>query len=163
MFRLRAKCRSGLENLCLLWVTAWTGRRTTIACLIEKNKPCKGEELEKQMNKINWTVVAVVTMIALLVFQVVASLLGGWGYGGWGMRGPGMMGGWGFSPFGWIGMIFMWLIPVGFVALAVLGIAWLVRNVGGGTNSPTHTCPSCGRNVQTDWRNCPYCGTSLSK
>ena len=115
------------------------------------------------MNKINWTVVAVMTIIALLVFQVIASLLGGWGYGGWGMMGRGMMGGWGFSPFGWIGMIFMWLIPVGFIVLAVLGVSWLVRNVGDKKNSPTNTCSSCGHNVQTDWRNCPYCGTSLSK
>ena len=115
------------------------------------------------MNKVNWTVVAVFTIVALLVFQVVASLLGGWRYGGWGMMGPGMMGGWGFSPFGWIGMIFMWLIPVGFIALAVLGVVWLVRNVGGGTNSPTHAYPSCGRGVQTDWRNCPYCGKPLTK
>ncbi len=117
------------------------------------------------MKKVNWTAVVVITIIALLVFQAAASLLGGWRYGGWGMMGPGMMGGWGFSPFFWMGMIFMWLIPVGFVALAVLGVVWLVRNVGGGSNSaaPGHTCPSCGRGVQSDWRNCPYCGTSLSK
>jgi len=152
-----------LENLCILRGTTWKSRRATIACLIEKYNILQRQRMEKQMNKINWTVVAVVTIIALLIFQVVASLFGGWGYGGWGMMGRGMMGGWGFSPFGWIGMIFMWLIPVAFVVLAVLGIVWLARNVGGGTNSPTHACPSCGRNVQTDWRNCPYCGTSLSK
>lgn len=115
------------------------------------------------MKKINWTAVAVITIIALLVFQVVASLLGGWRYGGWGMMGPGMMGSWGFSPFGWIGMMFMWLVPVGIVVLAVFGVVWLVRNMGSGANSPMNTCPSCGHNVQTDWRNCPYCGTSLSK
>jgi len=37
------------------------------------------------------------------------------------MMGPGMMGGWGFGPFGWIGMIFIWLVPVGLVVLVVLG------------------------------------------
>ncbi len=117
------------------------------------------------MNKVNWTAVVIFTIVALLVFQVAASLVGGWRYGGWGMMGPGMMGGWSFSPFGWIGMTFMWLIPVGFVVLAVLGIVWLARNVGGGTHSaaPGRTCPSCGRGVQSDWRNCPHCGTSLSK
>jgi len=116
------------------------------------------------MNKVNWIVVAVVAVIALLVLQVVGSLLGDWGYGGWGMMGPGMMGGWGFAPFGWIGMIFMWLIPVGFLVLTVLGIAWLVRNLGGGNTSPfpAKTCPSCGRGVQADWRNCPHCGATLT-
>jgi uncharacterized membrane protein len=161
MSRLWAKCRGDLENLCILRVTARTSTETTTSCLICSRK---GKELEEQMSKFNWTAVAVITIIALLVFQAVASLLGGWRYGGWGM-----MNGWGFAPFGWIGMLFMmtfmWLVPVGFVVLAVLGVAWLVRNVGGWTNlvSPGHTCPSCGRGVQSDWHNCPNCGTSLSK
>lgn len=122
------------------------------------------------MNRVNWTAVAVFGVVVLLVFLVGVSLLGGWGYGGWGrmgpgMMGPGMMGGWGFSPFGWIGMIFMWLIPIGFIVLTVLGVAWLVRAVGGGANpaAPGHTCLSCGRGVQADWRKCPYCGTPLVK
>lgn len=112
------------------------------------------------MNKINWTVVVIVALVVLLGI----SLLGGWGYGSWGMMGPGMMGGWGYSPFGWIGMAFMWLIPVGFLALTVLGIIWLVKAVSGGTNppAPSKTCPSCGRGVQADWRNCPHCGAALT-
>lgn len=117
------------------------------------------------MNKVNWTVVAIFSIIALLVFLVGISLLGGWEYGGWRMMGPGMMGGWGFGPFGWIGMIFVWLIPIGLFILTVLGVVWLVRAVGGGANqaAPGHTCPSCERGVQTDWRNCPYCGAQLMK
>jgi uncharacterized membrane protein len=116
------------------------------------------------MKKINWTAVAVFAIVASLVFLIAASLFGGRGYGGWGMMGPGMMGRWGFSPFGWIGMIFMWLIPVGFLVLTVLGITWLVRTVGSGNNplAGTKTCVSCGRGVQADWRNCPYCGTILT-
>jgi len=117
------------------------------------------------MKKVNWTAVVIFTIIALLILQVAGYLLGGSRYGGWGMMGPGMMGGWGFSPFGWIGMFFMWLIPIGFLVLTVLGIAWLVRASGGGNIPPTpaHACPSCGRGVQTDWKNCPYCGTVLAK
>lgn len=120
------------------------------------------------MNKVNWTAVAVFSIVVLLVFLVGVSLLGGWGYGGWGrmgpgMMGPGMMGGWGFGPFSWIGMIFMWLIPVGLIVLVVAGIIWLVRMIGtaGGPPSPARTCPNCGRPVQADWRNCPYCGQAL--
>jgi len=111
------------------------------------------------MNRINWTAIAVFGIVALLAFLVGVSLLGGWG-----MMGPGMMGGWGFAPFGWIGMIFMWLIPLGFLVLTVLGIVWLVRTLGSGNNPPTpgQTCPSCGRGVQADWRNCPHCGTTLT-
>ncbi len=112
------------------------------------------------MNKVNWNTVVVTVIIALIVLMVGASLLGGWGYrnwgyGGWGMMGPWMMG----------GMFFMWLIPLGFLVLTVFGIAWLVRTIGGGNISlpPTHTCPSCGRGTQSDWKNCPYCGAGLTK
>lgn len=112
------------------------------------------------MNKINWTVV-IILAVALLF---VASLFGGRGYGGWGMMGPGMMGRSGFSPFGWIGMTFMWLIPIGFLVLTVLGIVWLVRAIGSGNQSGRlgQACPSCGRAVQSDWQNCPHCGTQLT-
>jgi endogenous inhibitor of DNA gyrase (YacG/DUF329 family) len=81
------------------------------------------------------------------------------------MMGPGMMGGWGFGPFSWLSMIFMWLIPVGFFVLIGLGVAWLIRAISGGVNSisATRSCPNCGHSVQTDWRNCPYCGTSLNQ
>lgn len=116
------------------------------------------------MNKVNWTVVAIVGVIGLLVLMLGASLLaglryGGYGYGGWGM-GPWMMG-----PFMMGGMFFMWLIPIGFLVLIGLGIAWIVRTAGGPNNSnaPAHTCPSCGRSVQVDWKNCPHCGTVLAK
>lgn len=117
------------------------------------------------MKKVNWTVVVIFTIVALLVSLVAGYLLGGSRYGGWGMMGPGMMGGWGFMPFGWFGMVFMWLIPVGLVVLTVAGIAWLVRTIGGGNNPPTpaHACPSCGRGAQEDWKNCPYCGTAFAK
>jgi hypothetical protein len=88
--------------------------------------------------------------------------------------GPGMtlapgvsagVGGWGFSPFGWIGMTFMWLIPIGFLVLTVLAVVWLVRAMGSGNRSALsgQACPSCGRAVQADWRNCPHCGTQLVK
>jgi uncharacterized membrane protein len=107
------------------------------------------------MNKINWTAVAIVSLIVLLILMVGASLLGGWGYGGWGMMGPWMMG----------GMFFMWLIPLSFIVLTVLGIVWLVKAVGSGNNpaAPAQTCSSCGRGVQIDWKNCPYCGSVLTK
>lgn len=56
----------------------------------------------------------------------------GWnGYGGMmGYRGfAPMMGGWGMMPFGFFGMLFIWLIPLGVLALIVGGIFWIVRNL----------------------------------
>ncbi len=122
------------------------------------------------MYKVGWVVVAVLGVLVLLALGVGLSLLGGGsGYGGWGMMGPGMMGGyggWGYSPFGWVGMAFMWLIPIGLLVLTVLGVVYLARAVGSGTANPSsaaRTCPSCGRGVQLDWRNCPHCGASLTE
>ena len=82
------------------------------------------------MKKVNWLVVGVSSIVGLLLL-FGGGMMGGWGYRGWGMMGSGgMMNNWGYSPspIGWIGMIFMWLIPVGLVVLAVFGIVWLVRN-----------------------------------
>ena len=117
------------------------------------------------MNKNNWTVIAVVGILALLVLVLGPILLGGSRFGRWGMMGPGMMGAWGYSPFVWLGMAFMWLIPLAFLILVGLGIAWLVKAAGGG-NRPVvseQPCASCGRGIQNDWKNCPYCGAAITR
>ena len=110
------------------------------------------------MNKTNWTNKSVFAVIILLVSLIGLILIGSFGgYGG--MMGPGMMGGWGFAPFGWLGMIFMWLIPLSFVALLVVGILWLLRTGNGTSRTPSETgnCPECGHPTQADWQYCPYC------
>jgi hypothetical protein len=119
-----------------------------------------------KMKKNNWLIVGVIAVIAfLLLFG--GGMMSGWGYGGygyrnWGMMGPGMMGRWGYSPFGWIGMAFMWLIPVGILALIILGVTALVQNPGNPTlPSSLSPCSNCGKGVQADWQNCPHCGTVL--
>ena len=119
------------------------------------------------MNRINWVQVGVFAAVVLLVFLIGTSLLGGFG-GYRGMMGPGMMGRWGFTPFGWLGALFMWLIPLGFLVLIVAGIVWLVRAAGGFPRSGPQAavaggaCPSCGRPTQADWQHCPYCGQALT-
>ena len=126
------------------------------------------------MNKINWAQVGIFAVVVLLVFLIGVSLLGGYGYGVMGnrqgMMGPGMMGGWGFGPFAWLGMIFMWIVPLGFLTLLVLGIAWLFRQVSGTSGPvaappqapPGRPCPNCSRPTQADWQLCPYCGQALT-
>ena len=80
------------------------------------------------MKNVNWLVVGILSILVILLLFGGGMMMGGWGYRGWGM-----MGNLGYSsspPFGWIGMVFMWLIPVGLIALAVFGVVWLVQNVG---------------------------------
>jgi uncharacterized membrane protein len=118
------------------------------------------------MSKVDWTQVAVFGIVALVVFLIGASLLGTYGYRGrvpgWGMMWPGMMG---YGSFGWLGMVFMTLSPLGFLILIVLSIIWLVRAVtkpsGQTPVTPGETCPNCGRAVQADWQLCPYCKREL--
>ncbi len=113
------------------------------------------------MNRVNWTVVIVVGLIVLLVLAMGGGLLGGmmgyggYHYGGWGMMGPWMMG----------GAFYMWLIPLILVFLCVGAIVWAVTSLSGGSNrnAVTGVCPNCGKGVQADWKNCPHCGTQLTK
>jgi hypothetical protein len=129
------------------------------------------------MNRVNWTQVGIFAIVVLLVFLIGISLLGSFRFYGYGMAGsrhgmmgPGMMGsnGWGFPLFGWLGMLLMWIVPLGFLGLLVAGIFWLVRAAGGAsgaglqTPSVVGTCSDCGRPTQVDWQNCPYCGGSLA-
>lgn len=119
------------------------------------------------MKKTNWLAIALIGILALILFFWIGTWIGG-GYRSYNMMGGygGHMG-WGFSPFGWLGMglgmLFMWLIPIGVIALIVYGVIVLVRSAGN-NNTPAASitpCPNCGKGVQADWKNCPYCGTTL--
>jgi hypothetical protein len=87
-----------------------------------------------------------------LVFPAMGYGFGMMGYG------HGMMDGFGFFPFG---MGLMWLVPLGTIALIVLGVVWLVNNINGSKTVQGRACPSCGKSAQADWKTCPYCGNSL--
>jgi hypothetical protein len=101
----------------------------------------------------------------------------GWGVYGMHMRGPGIMGYGRWNPLGGlIGGVFC----LGFLALVVLGIIWLVRRlrtpaVVSAAVAPAaapvapvaepvvplaavHPCPKCGEPVQEGWKHCPNCG-----
>jgi hypothetical protein len=114
------------------------------------------------MKKVNWLIVGIIAVILLLFLFGGGMMMGGWGYPGWGMMG------WGYSPlgFGWgsmiFAMLFMGLIPAGMIALIVFGIATLIRSSGNGVQlSSLKPCPNCGKGIQADWQNCPYCGKNL--
>ena len=115
-----------------------------------------------------WASIIVVAVVALLAGAMLGPLFlwgSGLSYRGgmMGGYGGGMMGG--FAPFGWIGMLLMWVFPLGVLVLVVLGIVWLVNAAGRPRSqapvAPAKTCPNCARPVQADWRNCPHCGTAL--
>jgi putative membrane protein len=94
------------------------------------------------MKKSYWIAVAVLGIVFLLVLLAGMSLLGYWNNGSWGMMGgwpSGMMHGWGFAPFGWLGMILMWLVPVSFLVLVILGIVGLVRGFTSGVEGQVAT------------------------
>ena len=94
-------------------------------------------------------------------------------YGGFGshMRGYNMMG-YGWMNFGgFIGGLF----SLGFLALVVLGIIWLVRSLrtpkqvetlgttstGTALSAGTNPCKKCGYSLQDEWKVCPNCGKKV--
>lgn len=113
------------------------------------------------MGRNNWIRGVVIGLVVLLVLLVATSLMSpGAGRPG-GMMGPGMMGNWGI-----LGWVWMLLIPISFLAVLVLGLLWLTRQMslpqaGGGPAGDVVPCPHCGRFVQVGWRACPYCGRTL--
>ncbi len=82
------------------------------------------------------------------------------------MGGFGMMHGFGYyQPFGWIGMLLGWIIPLGILVLLIAGVVILVTSLTRRGQTPPGAaagfCPNCGQAVQSDWKNCPHCGTVL--
>lgn len=122
---------------------------------------------EVKMKKVNWWIVGIVAVLAVLFFFGGGMMWGNRSYGMMsGYGGHGMMGNWGNPAFGWfgmgLGMIFMWVIPIGIVALIVYGVIALVRQIGNSPQvAPQNSCANCGKGVQTDWQKCPYCGNAL--
>jgi DNA-binding response OmpR family regulator len=102
---------------------------------------------------------------------LVAGNLFSFGWSGtgnnWGMMGgryhPGMMGGWGFSPFGWLFGLAGMFLPLGLLALLIMGVVWLVQQVTQARPSAGQNCANCGRAVQSDWQLCPHCGHAEAK
>ncbi len=107
-----------------------------------------------------WILGIIVVLILLLLVPML--FMGGFGM----MGGGGMMGRYGFySPFGWVGMLLGWIIPLGILVLLIAGVVILVTSLTRRGTIPTNAasgfCPNCGQAVQSDWKNCPHCGTVL--
>ena len=97
------------------------------------------------------------SMSALRVGMIILLVLLGIGL----LGRTGIMGDWGYSLFGSMGMILMWLIPVGLIALTFLGIGRFLQARSSRLPRTERVCPQCRKSVQPDWQICPHCGTSL--
>lgn len=113
-----------------------------------------------------WKWLLVGLLVFALVFFSALPFFVGWGWGPYGMMGPGMMGGvpmmGGFGFFGFLMMLGMWLVPLALIVAVVASIVALARGLGGTpAASGSHPCPHCGKFVQAGWVACPYCGGKL--
>jgi hypothetical protein len=133
-------------------------------------------------SKLGWILAILFGLIILLAIPAFFLFSHGWfgGYGGM-MGGYGRMMGrgfpYGFTPYSWVFIISSWLIRLGIFALLVIAGVWLVtylmrgKERTAGSNlpastttpppAPAPTCPNCHREVQADWKVCPYCETRL--
>lgn len=90
-------------------------------------------------NILRWIVIGAIALFAVGMLGGLFSPFGwmrpgygGYGYGcadGWGYGMMGGWSGWGMMPFGFLGMLFVWLIPLGVFALIVGGVFWIVRSL----------------------------------
>lgn len=83
------------------------------------------------MNQNKWIIGTIIGVAVLLAILAGVYFLGGWSNSQWGMMGnwgAGMMHGWGFNSFGWIGMALMWLTPIAILILVGIGINGLVHS-----------------------------------
>jgi len=111
--------------------------------------------------KNNWKWIVSVALVLALLFALpfLFRTFLGYGYRGWSHP----MMGYGFAPFGGLfmgfGMLLMWAIPLGLLFLITYGAVKLANK----PNTPVvaQSCGNCGKAVQADWKNCPYCGTEL--
>lgn len=112
---------------------------------------------------LGWILAIAFGVILLLALSGIWMMGRPWTYGY-----GGMMGGYGYMhPFGWGWMILGWLIPVGVIILAVVGVVALInrssspRNPAQPPAAAQRTCSHCGKPAQADWTTCPYCGQKL--
>lgn len=90
------------------------------------------------------------------------------GFGYWSERGGmHMTTPWRLPFMGLLGGLLMFLLPVGILALIVVGVVMLVRAGQKSSDQHAHptalTCPNCGKEVQADWKVCPHCGEGLKE
>lgn len=83
-----------------------------------------------------------------------------WHHHGFGLR-------WGLPFMGIVGWMLFLIVPGGLIALIIFGITLITRsNREKGNqhhkNSIGH-CPNCGKEVETGWHVCPYCGENLEE
>jgi len=122
-----------------------------------------------------WLIFGLIVIGVVLVGLLVWSFLPNFGWWG-GMSRGGMMGrgcpwcgGSGFTtPVGFLASGLICLIPLGLLALIVVGIVWLVRSSGqqqgsAGRQEEQVYCPECGSAVEPSWKVCPYCGHNLEE
>ena len=110
-------------------------------------------------------------ILGILSVIVIATLLFGIGYLGFGHRvaymhsgfdghAP-MMRGYGYSPFGGLfmgfGMLLAALIPLGILFGVIYGAVRLaIRD-----SRPKQPCANCGKPVRAGWVACPHCGKKI--
>lgn len=72
---------------------------------------------------------------------------------------------WGVPMMGLFGGLLMLILPVGLLALTVVGVVLLVKALQqpnrDGPAYMARYCDHCGKKVAPDWQVCPYCGESL--
>lgn len=115
-------------------------------------------------NKFIWILLIVLGLAFLIGVPFLWSGRSGTGIY-YGMMGPGMMAGFGsVGIWTFLGMAFMWLVPIGGLVLIISGAVVLTQGIWRNNNSPmenSQNCPNCHRSTLSSWVSCPYCEEKL--
>ena len=115
-------------------------------------------------SKIGWVLLIVLGLAILIGLPFLWSGRTGTGTY-YGMMGPGMMGGWGsVGIWAFLGMAFMWLVPIGGLVFIVSGAVYLTQGILRNRDPQmenSQNCPNCQRSILSSWVSCPYCGEKL--
>lgn len=123
-------------------------------------------------------VVAGVVVVGCVILALLAAALG---WGAFSSSAPQVRGDWMREMCPWCGVtgvhtpwrsvggvviaLFVVALPLGLIALLIVGGVWLARSAKS-TPSPRDqslVCPHCGEEVELGWKACPHCGERLAE
>ena len=110
-----------------------------------------------------WIAITLAILILLALFGLPFFRPFGYGMMDGGLRGSHMFGGYGFYGGGFM-MFGIVLIPLVVIGLLVwIGVSLTKNSAKLQKEQPStgRLCPHCGKVLQADWVNCPYCGEKI--
>jgi len=109
-----------------------------------------------------WIIILLIVIILILGTNTLSFGRRTWMQSGYGMMGPGMMGPGMMGP----GMMGVGLIiPIIIIIFVIATGVWLGNFLSSRGqhyhSAKENSCPNCSKQIESDWKTCPYCSEKL--